>query len=144
MVFENLFAPSTGVLRSSGTVLVTHALQFLPQVDYILAMSEGSPSFCGTWEEFKAIDSGKSTDFVGDNIELSSQSTERKKTFGNFHKEGILENEGLIMTVEQRKHGISSISVWARWFSNAGGWTFFLFQILLLIFDRGFYILTDW
>jgi len=148
MVFENLFSRDTGVLRPSGTILVTHALHFLPRVDFILAMSKGSPSFCGSWAEFQQSHRGKSKDirkeFQMSNSDLKEEETSAELPEGMLHKEGVLEKEGMIMTVEERKHGRSSLRVWVEWFKNAGGWCFFLVQFVLLIFDRGVYVASDW
>lgn len=141
-VFEHLFSLDSGALRGSGTILVTHALQFLPQVDYIMAMSAGSPSFCGTWTQLKTMGSDQSNDIVRD-IQLSTSKT-KKKHVGILHKEGLLEKEGLIMTVEERMYGISTLSIWVEWFKNAGGWTFFIVQFVFMVLDRGLYILSDW
>jgi len=142
LVFERLFSPEHGMLRSGGNMLVTHALQFLPHVEYILALSSGSPSFLGTWAEFKAMSSDESNDIMRE-IQLSS-SGKKNRQGGHLHKDGVLEKDGQIMTVEERMYGRSSVSTWIEWFSNAGGWSFFLLQLLFLVLDRGLYILSDW
>jgi ABC-type multidrug transport system fused ATPase/permease subunit len=58
--------------------------------------------------------------------------------------DGILEEDGFIMTVEEREYGISSFGTWLQWFAHAGGWSFFISQLLFLILDRGFYVAGDW
>jgi len=146
LVFRNLFSVSadhTGILRNSGTMLVTHAIHFLPEVDYIIALSAGSPKFCGTWSEFSALGNDTSNDLVND-IKISPSSKKKKPVAGNLHKEGLSVMEGIIMTVEQRRYGRSTLSTWIEWFSNAGGWPFVVLQVVFLVLDRGLYIISDW
>lgn len=146
-VFNGLFHVDdtyTGVLRNRGTLLVTHAEQFLPRVDKILVMSDGEPSFFGTFTELN--------EFAGVNestkalIDYSSkqEGKDRKKKGSKLRKDGANEDDGIIMTVEERNYGVSSFIDWATWFINAGGIPFVVTQLVFLVLDRGLFVMSDW
>ena len=123
---------------------VRYSEQFLPRVDKILVMSDGEPSFFGTFKELN--------DFAVENesakalIDYSAKPTEKdkKKKSSKLRKEGANEEEGIIMTVEERNYGVSSFVDWATWFINAGGLPFFITQLLFLVLDRGLFVMSDW
>jgi len=145
-VFDGLFnncENSNGVLRNRGTLLVTHAEQFLPRVDKILVMSDGEPSFFGTFKELN--DFGVENKSARDLVDLSAKPTgkEKKKSL-KLRKEGAGEDEGIIMTVEERNYGVSSLIDWATWFINAGGLPFVITQLIFLVLDRGLFVMSDW
>lgn len=147
MVFENLFRSETGLLRKSGTILVTHAIHFLQHVDQILIMNDGTPAFCGTWEELQATKTNGSHQglaVIQQSPYDDSTMPKRRRIAGLLSKEGMIEKDGFIMTVEERRYGVSSIRIWAEWVKNAGGWTFLLLQLLFLGLDRLFYVASDW
>lgn len=134
------------MLRSSGTILVTHAVHFLPRVDFILVMSEGSPSFFGTWAELQQLE-GLSREVIS-SIQASNHGDgdeiKRKGYFGKGRKEGMAEKDGFIMTVEEREYGVAHLSVWIMWLRNAGGWVYIALQVIFLIMDRGLYVASEW
>lgn len=146
-VFDGLFnnkETNSGVLRGSGVLLVTHAEQFLPRVDKILVMQHGEPSFFGTFEELQAF-AGRD-DSAAALIEMSCRAVDEKDRRKNLklRKDGAVEDDGIIMTVEERNYGVSSFLDWATWFINAGGMPFVLSQLLFLILDRGLFVGSDW
>lgn len=148
-VFDSLFGHdgTPGALKDCATVLATHSLQFLPRVDRLLVMTDGSPSFYGTWAELQALEQENADDVLeliqqsshGDDNERSNSSTRKLKKSKN-----LTEDDGIIMTVEEREYGVSSLKVWARWFDNAGGWVYIITQTVFLVFDRGLYVASDW
>ena len=145
VVFERLFA-SDGILRENGTILVTHAIHLLPSVDLILVMQDGKPAFLGSWAELHELeqtskDIGAVIKQVGltDNKENGERSSSRR-----LRRDVTTEKDGVIMTVEEREYGIASLYVWIEWFKNAGGWNYFVWQIMLLCLDRGLYVASDW
>jgi ABC-type methionine transport system ATPase subunit len=146
-VYEGLFGLTqgegrNGILRSAGTILVTHSIQFLSRVDKILVLSDGAPSFFGTWAELQLFQGSKGN--LIESIQQNCQEVEKNSRSGEL-EEGQTANEGgLIMTVEERKYGGASFSVWTRWFSSAGGWSFFLSQMILSIVENGLFVSSDW
>jgi hypothetical protein len=103
-------------------------------------MVKGEPTFFGTYEELQ--------DFAGNNESASAfveteNEQERQDTF-RTRKEEAKEEDGVIMTVEERYYGVSSFVDWATWFINAGGIPFIVFQCLFLVLDRGLFVLSDW
>lgn len=147
MVFDGLFgSDGDGMLRSSGTILVTHAVQFLPRVDLIVVMSDGSPSFIGTWSELQQLE-GDPHDVIS-SIKASNHGDgderKRKGPGGNVRKEGMREKDGIIMTTEEREYGVASLRVWIMWLHNAGGWGYVALQFIFLVLDRGLFVASDW
>uniref|UniRef100_A0A8B9GD33 Multidrug resistance-associated protein 1 n=1 Tax=Amazona collaria TaxID=241587 RepID=A0A8B9GD33_9PSIT len=49
-IFENVIGPK-GILKNKTRVLVTHAINYLPQMDTILVMSDGEISEMGSYQE---------------------------------------------------------------------------------------------
>ena len=145
-VFDGLFGhENNGVLRGSGSLLVTHAEQFLPRVDKILVMIEGEPSFFGTYDELQQF-AGRndSATALVDFSSGDSKVEKDKRKVAKLRKDGANEDDGVIMTVEERNYGVSSFVDWATWFINAGGISFVLFQLVFLVLDRGLFVLSDW
>jgi ABC-type multidrug transport system fused ATPase/permease subunit len=143
---DNASDGTVGLLRHGGTILVTHAVHFLPRADKILILSEGTPLFFGTWEELQqGNDKTKMIVEDHDRTDVEIKSNSRQQQFNaKLRRDGILEEDGFIMTIEERQYGISSFGTWLQWFSHAGGWSFFISQLLFLIIDRGFYVAGDW
>lgn len=145
-VFDGLFnKENNGLLRSSGTLLVTHAEQFLPRVDKILLMMQGEPTFFGTFEELQVF-AGRDQSAAA-LIEMSCKSDSDDKEPSKkkkLRKDGAVEDDGIIMTVEERNYGVSSFMDWATWFINAGGIPFVVSQLIFLVLDRGLFVGSDW
>ena len=144
-VFEGLFG-SNGALRSQAVVLVTHATKFLQRMDKLVVLSEGSPVFSGTYTEL--LNSKGHTAIDALNYDEKDFTTKKQvvdilpqeKFAGS--EEGV--KQETIMTKEDRHFGLSKFKLWLTWFQYAGGWSFFLTQILLLTFDRTMYVASEW
>ena len=147
-VFDGLFSVANereGILRNAGVVLVTHAEHFLPRVDKILAMVRGEPTFFGTYEELRDFaGSNESTAAIVDFNSSDNEGDKQKKKASRLRKDGTKEEDGIIMTVEERNYGVSSFVDWATWFINAGGTPFILSQLVFIVLDRGLFVLSDW
>lgn len=52
--------------------------------------------------------------------------------------------DGKIMSVEERKYGLSQLSTWLAWFSHAGGPFFFFIIVIAMALDRFMYVATEW
>lgn len=145
-VFDGLFGHnSQGVLSSRGSLLVTHAEQFLPRVDKVLVMVDGEPSFFGSYNELHEL--VEKSESAANLIDLSSKedhAARDKRRVAKLRKDGANEDDGIIMTVEERNYGVSSFVDWATWFINAGGVPFIVFQLVFLVLDRGLFVLSDW
>ena len=157
-IFENLRT----LLSGSAIVLVTHAAHFLSQVDKIILVSEGSVVFTGSWtellSEFKPTDS-KTRDAV-DHIRLAVQEdgkdsapagsdgeSSTRNSIAGGRKSGrasTLLSSKKIMTVEDREHGLSSLSTWILWFKRAGGIPFVLAHIFFMTIDRLTYVAVEY
>jgi len=167
-VFENLFHPSgsgSGLFDGTAVVLVTHAFHILHMVDSILVLANGKCIFVGDWgnladchpkdrKEADVIESIRMSVQVAnsDGEMTSSPSCAKLSTAATdtgshcYIKKQHLSNEdnGKIMSIEEREHGISQISTWLKWFEFSGGRFFVVVIFLAISFDRLMYVATEW
>ncbi|KAL7486857.1 hypothetical protein ACHAW6_012460 [Cyclotella cf. meneghiniana] len=163
-VFERLFKPNgVGLFSNTAVVLVTHASHFLNRVDSILVLVNGKSVFFGEWgdlaschptdpNELDAIESIRSSvqeehsgEGNGDKNNPNSKvhSTSRDSIIHAKLRTESDSEKGRIMTVEERKFGLSQMSTWISWFSYAGGWTFSIVVVVTMIMDRYFYVAIE-
>ena len=173
-VFERLFKPpgGNGLFNNTAVVLVTHASHFLNLVDSILVLVNGKGVFLGEWNalaechpsdpfEADAIEAIRTSvqedhsnkgdeqpDFIITTASPSTTTTIRKVNIDRSIKPKVQvvpkDETGKIMTVEERKFGLSQISTWLSWFRFAGGPFFFVITMLALAIDRFMYVATEW
>jgi len=139
-------------------VLVTHAVHVLQRVNKILVLDGGKPIFYGTWD---ALQSHKTQNALHlsklrnmrSTLQLSGDDHDKEvvtitKTDATSAESAITSDDnakkGEIMTVEEREHGTSQLSIWLLWLSYAGGIMFVVIQVLLMGCDRGSYVVIDW
>ena len=153
-VFENIVKSlEDSFLENCTVVLVTHTPHFLHRVDKILLMVAGKPSFLGSWDEMKTHqpsnpDSLEAINYIRSAIQEGKSSddfdVEESVDIERDIKESIIGSKsGSLMTREDRQFGLSELKTWIIWFQNAGGIIFFLGCVVLLVFDRLLYILTE-
>lgn len=118
-VAEKLFTDAILALKSRGksVVLVTHALHFLPQVDYIYCLSEGRISEEGSYASLiasRGVFSDLMNEFgsnqpkaQGDNYALEDGDESQRKPgkSGRGAAEGTGKKEGILIKKEIRKTG---------------------------------------
>lgn len=144
-VFDALFGPGRGALKSGVTILVTHATKFLPCMDNIIVLSGGSPIFNGTWTELQKSEGNDTLEVLDSDLGLApSERLDEDDLDQHTKDEDSFEKEELIMTAEEKESGLSSLRIWYIWFEHAGGWTFLFFQVLFLVFDRMMYVASEW
>ncbi|XP_061235382.1 multidrug resistance-associated protein 1 isoform X4 [Neopsephotus bourkii] len=95
-IFENVIGPK-GILKNKTRVLVTHAINYLPQMDTILVMSDGEISEMGSYQELLKQD-GAFAEFLRTyaNTEQSMENSDTNSPSGKEGKpveNGILVNE---------------------------------------------------
>ena len=172
-VFERLFKPSggNGLFSNTAVVLVTHASHFLNLVDSILVLVNGKSVFVGEWNELAdchpsdpneadAIEairtsvqedhsdegpvtqnhpsSSKTAEVAKSNVATDINRSVKAKDTSNT------DDDGKIMSVEERKYGLSDMSTWLSWFRYAGGPFFFAMIVISMAFDRFMYVATEW
>ncbi|KAM9210176.1 multidrug resistance-associated protein 1 [Dugong dugon] len=79
-IFENVVGPK-GMLKNKTRILVTHSISYLPQVDFIIVMSDGKISEMGSYQELLARD-GAFAEFL--------------RTYASVEQEQDAEDEGLM------------------------------------------------
>ncbi|OXB81823.1 UNVERIFIED_CONTAM: hypothetical protein H355_015020 [Colinus virginianus] len=95
-IFENVIGPK-GILKNKTRVLVTHAVNYLPQMDTILVMTDGEISEMGSYQELLKQD-GAFAEFLRTyaNAEQSMESSDANSPSGKEGKpveNGVLVNE---------------------------------------------------
>jgi ATP-binding cassette subfamily C (CFTR/MRP) protein 1 len=155
-IFDRLIkSPSASILSESAIVLVTHAAHFLNRVDMIMVVVEGEAKFLGTWADLSVFttDDQKTTDaieYIRSSVQEGAE-IEGGGKVGPKSGEVVLDddpdgkkNDGKVITVEEREHGLSSLSTWLLWFKYAGGVPFLVMQFLLLTLDRLAYVSSEY
>mmetsp|Transcript_2893 Transcript_2893/g.7395 ORF Transcript_2893/g.7395 Transcript_2893/m.7395 type:complete len:978 (+) Transcript_2893:78-3011(+) len=152
-VFQNLLMQG-GLLTDTAFVLVTHASHFLNRVDRIMVIVNGKGQFLGTWSELTLFECSDATtmDAILHLRESVQEDEEKQREAGQLKSEITHQSVGhvpldkasdkqtsALMTIEEREHGMSSISTWLLWFFHAGGMFFFGILLFLLIADRAAY-----
>ncbi|XP_032929590.1 multidrug resistance-associated protein 1 [Catharus ustulatus] len=93
-IFEKVIGPK-GILRNKTRVLVTHAINYLPQMDTILVMTDGEISEMGSYQELLEQD-GAFAEFLR-TYANAEQTMENSDTNSPSAKEGkTIENGGLV------------------------------------------------
>ena len=145
-VFNGLFGPN-GILNTQATVLVTHATKFLHKMDHILVLSEGKAVFNGTYSELQQSKGHAAIEALDQNLANASEDAAKEGSIGSPNSDKEDQEDGkeqIIMTKEEREFGLSKFKTWLVWFHYAGGWTYFLLQLLFLIIDRALYVGSEW
>jgi len=173
-IFDTLMNSKASVLKDVAMVLVTHASHFLNRVDDILVVVDGQGKFHGTWSELSYFEShDKKTmdaiDFIVSSVQedavdeekesvsqhnVSSSSKASADPKQNFSmafqpdkipdKDANKKKDGRLITVEERKHGLSSLRTWTLWFRYAGGFPFIFVQVFLMTLDRIAYVASEY
>ncbi|XP_066054315.1 multidrug resistance-associated protein 1 isoform X3 [Chamaea fasciata] len=95
-IFERVIGPK-GILKNKTRVLVTHAINYLPQMDTILVMTDGEISEMGSYQELLEQDGAfaeflrtyANTEQTMENSDINSPSAKEGKPIEN----GVLANE---------------------------------------------------
>ena len=77
-IFENVISSSTGLLRHKTRVLVTNAVNYLPQMDVIVVMKNGTVSEIGNYEEL--LKRGEFSEYL---LQHNKEEEEKEEGLGN-------------------------------------------------------------
>ena len=152
LVFEHLIKGPDAVFSETAVVLVTHAAYILNQVDNVLVIVDGENKFLGKWSSlasFKADDdkTKSAVDFIKSSIQEGTKKEGKMDSLVADIDDTSGECSGAsdnLMTVEEREHGLSSLSTWLLWFNHAGGMYFVMTQILFMAIDRFAYVAVEY
>ena len=151
-VFERLIKSRDAFFAEAAVVLVSHAAHFLNKVDRLTVIVEGKNKFLGTWNEFTAFESDdegtrSALEAIKNTVQEDENRDQDKKVDSgpdDTQPDTDRKENGQLMTIEEREHGLSSLSVWLLWFRRAGGGYFLSFQILFLAIDRTAYVAVEY
>lgn len=126
-------------------ILVTHALHFLPEVDYIYTIVDGQIAEHGTYHDLMDND-GAFAKFVhefGSKDKPSTQSDEVKKV--DFKKSTRTHSvKGRIMMQEERNIGAVGWRVYQQYLSAGRGVIFMPLLFLSLVLFQGLNVLSSY
>ncbi|PIL29785.1 ATP-binding cassette transporter [Ganoderma sinense ZZ0214-1] len=108
-VFENVFL---GAAQGKTRILVTHALHFLPQVDYIYTMAEGKIGEHGTYADLMAAE-GDFARFVNEFGSKESELEKEEEAAENEKAEDV-KDEKAVEAMKKRKQGATMMQVEER------------------------------
>ncbi|GAA5902364.1 hypothetical protein JCM6882_000511 [Rhodosporidiobolus microsporus] len=149
-LFDNAIC---GSLAGKTRVLVTHALHFLPRVDYIICLDHGKITQTGTYQDLVGDKTGAFAalmeEFGGDLEQEDEKKDEVEEAA--IDGEGAVEGEGkekekkpadkpkakALMQEEERATGSVSGHVYREIFRLAQGWWTFSFLILSILLQQG-------
>lgn len=149
-VFRNILLDAT---QGKTRVLVTHALHFLPQVDYIYSLADGRIAEHGTYDELMARNEGPFSRFVH---EFSSKhergNQEKLNAVSEMEGEKAEDDERIekavkgaqFMQEEERNTGKVSWSVYEAFLRAGNG--LFLVPVLLftLVITQGTQVMSSY
>lgn len=146
-VFQNVLQNS---LSGKTRVLVTHALHFLPQVDYIYALVDGRIAERGTYAELMR-GSGEFARFVHEfgSKEEEEEREEEAVEGGADAKEGAGARKDAppdagMMQTEERNTGAISGAVYREYLRSGRGPVVLPFLLFSLVFIQVFTILSNY
>jgi len=152
LVFDRLIKGPNAFFSNSAVVLVTHASYFLNRVDNVMVVVEGSSKFVGKWADLASFEpkddrTQSAIDFMRSSVQedaLKEGSVEKSDGVDDTARGDGKATVDALMTVEDREHGLSSLTTWLLWFKHAGGTYFLFFQILFMSIDRFMYVGVEW
>lgn len=133
---------------------MTHAAHFINQVDRIVVVVSGKCAFNGSWKELaefeshdektnRAIDSLRASVLEKSSHEVSMLNANKRVDSSTIDQQKIDGGAGKLITIEERVHGLSSVSTWLLWFQRAGGVFYLFFQLLFMSIDRFSYVAVE-
>mmetsp|Transcript_19102 Transcript_19102/g.18734 ORF Transcript_19102/g.18734 Transcript_19102/m.18734 type:complete len:705 (+) Transcript_19102:2007-4121(+) len=138
-IFENLFC---GELRGKTRVLVTHAVEFLDQVDRIIVMEKGRIKYIGTYDEIQHSDEIQHIlktleKTARKNSELEEDKEENKEDKEDVKpdeklKKSFMSEKGTNITEDENEEKIVvGWKVYYSFFIKNNSWIFYIFFITL-------------
>ncbi|KIM84372.1 hypothetical protein PILCRDRAFT_96946 [Piloderma croceum F 1598] len=146
-VFENVLRSN---LARKTRILVTHALHFLPQVDYILTIVDGRVAESGTYSELMAND-GAFSKFVTEfssNDEATEQDGEGAETnvideVKTKARQNATSNGGIMQT-EERNTGAISAEVYKEYLRAGNGQIIVPLLLISLALMQGVTVMSSY
>ncbi|KIY47688.1 P-loop containing nucleoside triphosphate hydrolase protein [Fistulina hepatica ATCC 64428] len=163
LIFENLFSPTTGLLRDKTVVLVTHNLQHVNAADRVVVLDKGVLVAHGTPEELRTsqLDLAR---YIGDDSEsdndeegiqegdLPKRSATEETEQSNGNKKGRKSSKTVPATVvkkDDEEEGVHGPTSWAPYlfYLRACGWNrlsvWFVLQLVFIALSVGLQVMLE-
>lgn len=147
-VFKNVLVGSP---PGKTRILVTHALHFLPQVDYIYTLVDGCIAERGTYNELMVSEGGAFakfiTEFVSHDNDAEEKGTEEieEEEGAEVEKNRRQKVKGTqLMQTEERTTGSIGIGVFKEYSKAGNGALYIPFLLLSLIAQQGAQVLSSY
>lgn len=148
-------------LKEKTVILITHQLQYLQNVDQIIAMSHGKVVAVGTYDELSAsgldfvnlLSAAEKEDEGGEGLHRrsSSKSIQRRtSTSSSFSSMNHIDDvPDVVQSEENREEGIIGWAVYKKYFQASGGLVKFIFLAFMFVLSQalassGDYFVTYW
>lgn len=138
MVFETVIKK---YLKDKTVLLVTHQLQLLPEMDFVVVMENGKIVEQGTFNDLMAR---KSVLFgLMKNYQVGQKTTIEKK---DEAKDGPVKNDGKssdIIVAEDQERGAVNAKVFWSYITSCGGWFYIIPLVLAAVCNSGTQLTTN-
>ncbi|KAF8519129.1 ABC transporter [Hysterangium stoloniferum] len=139
-VFQNVFQTA---LQGKTRILVTHALHFLPQVDYIITMLDGRIVERGTYKELLE-NNGAFAKFIHEfGAKEEAEEAGEKVAKEDMTKRKTMVGGG-IMQAEERSTGAVSGAIYAAYFRAGRGRIILPILFISVMFLQGVQVMTSY
>lgn len=153
-IFHNAFL---GALAGKTRILVTHALHFLPNVDYIITLEDGHISETGTYQELKDKNGAfsrlvaqfgaedheeKEAEDEEEAIEVTEGFSTRKVDRSKLVSRGKGAHQ--LMQEELRSVGTIKGNTWGGYFKAGNGWILVPCVLIAVIIAQAFTVITSY
>ena len=110
-MFDNVIGPQ-GLLKNKTRVLVTNAVSFLPQMDYIIVMKDGHVSESGTYKDLLKMKGDFAEYLVEHLAEATEEGSEDEEGLENLKQEleATLGKETVARSISRARSNKSNIS----------------------------------
>ncbi|KAF9237604.1 ABC transporter [Melanogaster broomeanus] len=143
-VFQNVLKNNTA---GKTRILVTHALHFLPEVDYIYTLLDGKIAERGTYDELIASD-GAFSKFIEEFGSKEDNTTKAEETAEAVVEEKKKPQPGVkgsgMMQEEERNTGAIKLGVYREYLSAANGLVFVPLLFLSLVLMQGSTVMSSY
>eukprot|EP00164_Ancoracysta_twista_P002800 GFYU01003725.1.p1 GENE.GFYU01003725.1~~GFYU01003725.1.p1 ORF type:complete len:1448 (+),score=389.90 GFYU01003725.1:187-4530(+) len=152
-VFDQVIGPQ-GIMSKSARLLITHAIQYLSQVNHVIMMSDGKPVYEGSFRELESMSGRRGSVLQAFLDTLKSSAQEKGKgddddgaddlEVTKAPRQELAAHSDKLMTEEERVTGNNIWRSLANYGKDAGGVPLVTLLMFIFTMERFTYMGTDW